>query len=89
MFQNAHIYPNPVRENFSGVITITGLVENTIVKITDVAGNLVYETKSNGSIATWDGKNKHGQKASTGVYLAVCISPDRQQSTTLKVLIIN
>lgn len=89
VFQNTHIYPNPVRENFSGVISITGLVENTIVKITDVAGNLVYETKSNGSIATWDGKNKHGQKASTGVYLAVCISPDRQQSTTLKVLIIN
>ena len=88
-FDNAHIYPNPVRENFTGIITITGLVEKTNVKITDVAGNLISETISNGSIATWDGKNKYGQKVSTGIYLAICASPDGQDSTTLKMLIIN
>lgn len=88
-FGDVHAYPNPVRENFSGVITITGLVENTSVKITDVAGNLVCETKSNGSIATWDGRNKFGQKVSTGIYLALCISPDGQESATVKILVIN
>ncbi len=89
IFKNTHVYPNPVRENFSGIITITGLVENTTVKITDVSGNLICETISNGSIATWDGKNKFGQKVSTGVYLAICVSPDGQQSTTQKILVIN
>ncbi|MFV0392611.1 MAG: two-component regulator propeller domain-containing protein [Paludibacteraceae bacterium] len=88
-FQNVHVYPNPVRENFSGIITITGLVENTNLKITDVAGNLVAETTSNGSIATWDGKNRFGQKVSTGVYLAICVSPDGLQSATAKILIVN
>lgn len=89
VFNNVHVYPNPVRENFSGLITITGLTENTQVKITDVSGNLVCETTSKGSIATWDGKNIFGQKVSTGVYLAICISPDGQQSTTTKILVIN
>ena len=88
-FSNVHVYPNPVRENFTGLITITGLVENTQVKITDVAGNLVSETTSKGSIATWDGKNSFGQKVSTGVYLAICISPDGLQTSTAKILIIN
>lgn len=89
VFTNVHVYPNPVRENFSGVITITGLIEKTSVKITDVAGNLVSETTSNGSIATWDGRNKFGQKVSSGVYLAICVSPDGQESATTKILVIN
>lgn len=88
-FINVHAYPNPVRENFTGVITITGLIDKTNVKITDVAGNLISETTSNGSIATWDGKNKFGQKVSTGVYLAICVTPDGSQSTTTKILVIN
>ena len=88
-FKKVHAYPNPVRENFSGLITITGLVENSHVKITDVSGNLVCETTSKGSIATWDGKNKRGEKVSTGVYLAICVSPDGLQSATAKILVIN
>ena len=56
-FENVHAYPNPVRENYTGIITITGLIDKTNVKITDLAGNLVCQTVSNGSIATWDGKN--------------------------------
>ncbi len=88
-FSNLHIYPNPVRENYNGLITITGLVEKSQVKITDISGNLIVETQSNGSIATWDGKNKYGQKVSTGVYLAICTSADGTQSATKKILIIN
>lgn len=88
-FTNVHAYPNPVRENYTGIITITGLVDKTNVKITDLAGNLVCETVSNGSIATWDGKNGYGQKVSTGVYLALCISPEGTESTTTKILVIN
>lgn len=89
VFKNVHAYPNPVRENYSGVITIAGLVDDTNVKITDTAGNLVAQTSSNGSIAIWDGKNSFGEKVSTGVYLAICVSPDGQQSSTTKILVIN
>lgn len=89
VFNNVHAYPNPVREGYTGVITITGLVENTQVKITDIKGNLVCETVSNGSLATWDGKDVHGRKVSTGIYLAICASSDGTQSTITKILVIN
>ena len=89
LFGDVHAYPNPVRENYVGVITITGLVENTQVKITDLNGNLICQTVSNGSIATWDGKDVHGRKVSTGIYLAVCASADGLQSSITKIMVIN
>jgi len=88
-FGDVHAYPNPVRETYNGVITITGLMENTHIKITDLNGNLVYETTSNGSLATWNGKNLHGQKVSTGIYLVIGASEDGTQSTITKILVIN
>ncbi|MDL2290225.1 T9SS type A sorting domain-containing protein [Paludibacteraceae bacterium OttesenSCG-928-F17] len=88
-FKNVHVYPNPVRENFEGPITITGLTENTQVKITDASGNLICETRSNGSIATWNGKNANGRRVATGVYLALCVSEDGKQSTIAKILVVN
>ena len=88
-FGNVYAYPNPVRQGFTGVITITGLVENTQVKITDINGNLVCETVSNGSLATWNGKDVHGRKVNTGIYLAICANADGTQSTITKILVIN
>ena len=88
-FSSVYAYPNPVREGFTGVITITGLISNTQVKITDVKGNLVCQTVSNGSIATWDGKDVHGRKVNSGIYLALCSSEDGTQSAITKILVIN
>ncbi len=88
-FTDVHAYPNPVREDYTGVITITGLVSDTQVKITDLNGNLICETVSNGSIATWDGKDVHGRKVSTGIYLALCVNSDGSESTITKILVIN
>ena len=84
-----YAYPNPVRHDFTGVITITGLVANAQVKITDINGNLVCQTVSNGSIATWDGKDVHGRKVNTGVYLAMCVNEDGTKSAITKILVIN
>ncbi len=89
VFSDVYAYPNPVRENYNGIITITGLVENTQIKITDINGNLIYQTISNGSIATWDWKDVHGRKVNTGVYLAICANEDGTQSTITKIMVIN
>lgn len=88
-FKDVHVYPNPVRETYSGLITITGLMEKTQVKITDLNGNLICETVSNGSLATWDGKDGRGRRVATGVYLALCMSEDGKKSTIAKILVIN
>ena len=68
-YTNVKVFPNPVYPNYFGPITIQGIASNSEVKITDVAGNLVFRTASNGGTATWDGRTLQGQRATTGVYL--------------------
>ncbi|HKL03979.1 MAG TPA: two-component regulator propeller domain-containing protein, partial [Cryomorphaceae bacterium] len=82
------VYPNPVRENYEGPISIDGLVRDSEVRITDVRGNLIYSTISNGGKATWDGRNTNGERVVTGVYFA--LSSDEQGETTCvsKILVV-
>ncbi len=64
-----HIFPNPVRQEYTGPIAIRGLTQNANFKITDTDGNLVFDGYANGGQAIWNGKNKNDSKASTGIYL--------------------
>ena len=89
IYNNVYAYPNPVRENYNGIITITGLIAKTQVKITDLNGNLIYQTISNGSIATWNGKDVHGRKVNSGIYMAICANEDGTQSAITKIMVIN
>ena len=89
IYADVYAYPNPVREDYNGVITIVGLINKTQVKITDLNGNLIYQTVSNGSIATWDGKDFHGRKVNTGIYFAICANEDGTQNTITKIMVIN
>jgi len=74
--QNIVIFPNPVRSNFTGNISIQGLVENAHVRITDASGVLVYETQARGGMATWNGKTRSGQRVNPGVYLVFATNED-------------
>lgn len=62
------VFPNPVRPEYDGVVTVDGLVDNALVKFTDAAGNLVYQTRANGGSATWNLRLANGSEASAGVY---------------------
>lgn len=73
--ENVLVFPNPVPPGFAGTIGIRGLVNNAIVKITELNGRLVYQTRAFGGQAVWDGRDYHGRKISTGVYL-VLVSDD-------------
>ncbi|NJK85045.1 MAG: T9SS type A sorting domain-containing protein [Bacteroidales bacterium] len=88
-YSDVYVYPNPVRENYSGDITITGLITNSNIKITDISGNLVYETTSLGGQAIWDGKNFRGEKVHTGVYLVFCSNEDGTKTHVTKLLFIH
>lgn len=83
------VYPNPVRETYEGPIAIKGLVPNGNVKITDVSGNLVFETTANGTQAIWYGKNFQGKKAQTGVYLVFSSDEEGDNTCVTKLLLIN
>ena len=87
-FSGIYAFPNPVREDYEGVVTVTGLMENSSVKITDVSGNLVYETTSLGGQAVWDLRNYKSQRVATGVYLAFCSNEDGTLAGVTKILVI-
>ena len=84
-----HVFPNPVRESYSGTIAINGLITNANVKITDIDGNLVFESFAKGGQAIWNGKNKNGERASTGVYLVFSTDANGIEKTVSKILFIN
>jgi hypothetical protein len=88
-FESVFVFPNPVRENFTGDVSITGLVENSLVKITDLNGNLVFEAVSLGGQVLWNGKNFSGDRVNTGVYLVFCSSEDGTLSKVTKLLFIH
>jgi len=87
-FGDVYVYPNPVRENYNGDITIRGLVSDVNVKITDISGNIVYETTADGGQATWNGKNFSDKRVSTGVYLVFCSNDDGSKTHITKLLFI-
>ncbi len=88
-FRDVYSFPNPVRENYQGNVTITGLMRNTQVRITDVSGNLVYSMVSDGGEASWDLTTYNGKRVATGVYLVFCASEDGTQSCVIKMLVIH
>jgi ligand-binding sensor domain-containing protein len=87
-FSKVLTFPNPVRQDFGGNVTITGLMADTQIRITDISGNLVFETVSDGGQATWDLKTYNGRRVATGVYLVFCASRDGSQSAVTKMLVI-
>lgn len=85
---DVYAFPNPVRENFTGVIAIKNVANNSSVKITDTYGNLVYETRSEGGQAIWDGYNFDGHRAATGVYLVFIATTDGSEKMMTKILVV-
>ena len=67
-YSNVYAYPNPVRPDYTGYVTITGLKENSLVKSADAAGNVLFSKISTGGMAIWDACNSDGTRVSTGVY---------------------
>ena len=88
-FTDVYAYPNPVKENFNGVIGIKGLVSNVDVKITDISGNIVFTTKAEGGQAIWNAKNFKGERVKTGVYMVFCTNDDGSKKYVTKIMVIN
>jgi ligand-binding sensor domain-containing protein len=88
-FTNMHAFPNPIKPGYTGTIHITGLIDEASVKITDVAGNLVWESKSQGGQLEWDLKNFSGSRVTSGVYLIYGSSANGEKTENAKLLFIN
>lgn len=87
-FNNIYAYPNPVRPDYGGPINITGLMDNSLVKIADPSGNVIRSLKSTGGMVSWDGCNYEGDLVPTGVYTILASQADGSGGGTAKVLIV-
>jgi len=86
---NVLVFPNPVKSDYQGSIAVKGLVSNAQVRITDVNGTLVYSTRAEGGQAIWDGKNLHGIKVESGVYLVYAANDSASEKVVTKILIMH
>ena len=87
-FGFVYAFPNPVRPEYEGEITITGLIKDADVKITDIAGNLVYQTRTLGGQAVWNGCNQQGRRVATGIYLVFCTNDDGSKTNVTKIMMV-
>jgi hypothetical protein len=88
----AYAYPNPVQPGYDGPIAIYGLARDANVKITDIAGNLVYEGQALGGQAVWNGRDYLGNRVKSGVYMIFATSEatfEEPDAIMVKIVILN
>ncbi|MEJ8801109.1 type IX secretion system anionic LPS delivery protein PorZ [Pontibacter sp. H249] len=85
----ATVSPNPVRKNYTGLVGVSGLPNNANVRITDVAGTLVYKTKATGGTLAWDARDYNGKRVRAGVYLVMSSSDDGTQTCISKIAVLD
>jgi hypothetical protein len=71
-----YVYPNPVRPEYTGTVKVAGLLNKANIKITDIEGNLVYETTSEGGTIEWDTTAFGKYKVASGVYMIFISAQD-------------
>ena len=82
---NVYAYPNPVKADYSGVISIVGLTAGCNVKIVDSAGFLMNEGTSQGGKYNWNGRNRRGEKVASGVYYVLTYDSNGDEGVATKI----
>ena len=85
-------YPNPVRHDYYGWVTIDGLEDDCIVKIADSAGNIVRELgPAVAGRVQWDACGMDLNRVPSGVYFVLASSGPAggSYSEATKILVIN
>lgn len=90
-YKDVYAYPNPVTPDYTGYITIAGLMKDSLVKIADSAGRIVHEGKSDGGSLVWDGCDASGSRVKSGVYFVYASQNANGSSTAVvtKIVVVN
>ena len=81
------IFPNPIAPNYNGPIVIKNLVNNALVKITDINGQLMMQTRALGGQAVWNGRDQYQRKVASGIYLIFARDDMGNEKAVGKILI--
>lgn len=85
---NVEVFPNPVAPDYEGMIGVRGLFQNAFVKVTDVQGNLVYQTRADGGQFSWNGRDYNGRRVNSGVYFVLSTDASGEETFAAKILFI-
>jgi hypothetical protein len=87
-YSQARAYPNPVDPARYNRVAITGLMQNSVVKITDLAGNRIKEAQSYGGQYVWDCSGTDGELVKAGIYLVFATLPDGSLGVVTKIMVL-
>jgi hypothetical protein len=87
-YAEVYAMPNPVKPAKGEQVVVTGLMGNSTVKITDMAGNLIKEGTSLGGRFVWDCRDRRGAVVKAGIYLVFAATPEGQQGVVTKIMVI-
>lgn len=81
-FDDILVYPNPVGPDHNGPVTITGLMDSSLVKIANTAGQVVWQGRSEGGMAQWPVTDAAGRRVRSGVYYIIVSKSGQDVSTS-------
>lgn len=90
--KNVYAYPNPVTPEYTGYINIAGLMDGSLVKIADAAGNVFFQGKSSGGMLTWNGCDSSGRRVKSGVYYVFAsksVENSNSDACVTKIVVVN
>ena len=88
-FDALTLYPNPFLVPTGTPLTVSGLVENSSLKIVTIDGRVVRDIKSPGGlVGFWDGKDSGGSFVPSGVYLVIASAEDGSTVAIGKIAVI-
>lgn len=82
------VYPNPVRPEYRGSLTVKGLTLGADVKIVTASGQAVAGGTSQGGTFTWNCRRNNGERVASGVYYIMVSTADGKEGVAAKVVII-
>ena len=86
---NISAFPNPVMPDYDGVVTVTGLMSDSYVRILGTDGHLVYAATSLGGSVTWNLRDHRGRRVATGVYFVIANDSEGREGIVTKITVIN
>jgi len=87
-YSEVYAYPNPVYPSRSNQVVITGLMQNSTVKITDMSGNLIKQDQSMGGQYLWNCTDRTGSIVKAGIYLVFAATPTGSEGVVTKIMVV-
>ncbi|MDD7080744.1 MAG: two-component regulator propeller domain-containing protein [Prevotella sp.] len=86
---NLHVFPNPIRPDYSGMLTVSGLTIGAEVKILTSGSQLVARGTATGGSWQWNlTQSNTGQRVAPGVYYIMVATSDGKKTAASKVVIL-